>query len=229
MKKIELVICILLSCLLKSHSQTNLSIVNLKCEYETNPIGIDTRQPRLSWQLMSDQRAQSQSAYRILIADNPENLAKNNGNIWDTKKIRSDKSIQVEYAGAPLQSTKRYYWKIKVWNQSGQESDWSEAAFWQMGLPDSTDWGAARWISMPELDESKYKGLDTKAIHEKIKNLLPQFRKDFEVTKPVKSATAFVSGLGQFDLRLNGRKVSDHFLDPGWTNYEKYSYYITFH
>ena len=227
MRKIKWVICILI-CGLESFGQTNLSIVNLRCEYENNPLGIETGNPRLAWQIKSNQRSQLQSAYRVLIADNPEKLANNKGNIWDTKKIKSDQSIQIEYSGTSLQPTRKYYWKVKVWNQSGQESDWSETAWWQMGLPDSTDWGNARWISMPDLDESKYTGMGKKAIHEKTKSLLPQFRKDFDVTKPVKNATAFVSGLGHFDLRMNGKKVSDHFLDPGWVNYEKHSYYVTF-
>jgi len=228
MKKVGLLICLLAECIAISYSQTDLSVVNLKCEYEINPIGIETKQPRLSWQLKASLRNQLQSAYQILVADSPDQLATDKGNIWDSKKVKSDQSIQIEYKGVPLQSAKKYFWKVKIWNQSEVASNWSDISSWQMGLMTPADWENARWISMPELDESKYAGMDKKAIHEKTKNLLPQFRKSFEVTKSIKNATAFISGLGNFDLHLNGQKVGDHFLDPGWTNYEKYVYYITF-
>jgi hypothetical protein len=184
--------------------------------------------PRLSWQLVSGLRNQSQSAYQVLVADNPDDLVSDKGNTWDSKKININQSIQIEYQGKKLVSNKKYYWKVKVWDQDGNPSNWSATAWWQMGLLSKSDWGEASWITMSELDLTNYKNLGVKEIQAKTKNTLPQFRKDFKIGRPVKNAVAFISGLGQFEMSLNGEKVGDHFLDPGWTTYEKYSLYITF-
>ncbi|MDP4275095.1 MAG: family 78 glycoside hydrolase catalytic domain [Bacteroidota bacterium] len=208
--------------------QNALSTSHLTCEYQTNPSGIDALHPRLSWQLKSDFRNQRQSAYQILVADSPEKLSAGQGNIWDSRIVKSSHSIQIEYAGKPLQAAGKYYWKVKVWNQDHKASAWSETASWQMGLLVKSDWGNARWITLSELDMARYTGLTVDSIQNKVKNILPQFRKDFKILKPVKSAIAFVSGLGQFDMFLNGQKVGDHFMDPDWSNYEKYCYYVTF-
>lgn len=208
--------------------QKELSVINLKCEYESNPIGIETLKPRFSWQIVSDLRKQTQSAFQILVANNLDDLTSDNGNIWDTKKTNSGQLMQIEYHGKTLIANQKYYWKVKVWNQKGSASDWSAIATWQMGLLSKSDWGEAHWITMPELDLTDYKNLGIKEIQNKTENILPLFRKDFKVGKPVKNATAYISGLGQFEISLNGDKVGDHFLDPGWTTYEKYSLYATF-
>jgi alpha-L-rhamnosidase len=228
MKKIKLCLLLIIFGFLFANSQSLITVSSLKCEYETNPIGIESSQPRLSWILSSTARNQVQTACSIMVASSPEKLRANIGDLWDSKILKTSQSIQMEYAGKPLQPASTYYWKVKVWDNAGKESAWSETASWQMGLLSPSDWGKASWISLPILDQTQYAGLDKKTILEKVKNILPQFRKDFTVDKPIKNATAFISGLGNFVLKLNGQKVSDHFLDPGWTNYEKYSFYVTF-
>ncbi|HEY4789481.1 MAG TPA: alpha-L-rhamnosidase, partial [Bacteroidales bacterium] len=202
-----LIVLVLLSCFNNSCGQRVITVMNPRCEYEINPLGLETDHPRLSWELASDLKNQTQSAFRIIVADNPETLTSDKGNVWDTKKIKSNESIQVEYQGKQLEPNKKYYWKVKVWNQDSKESDWSETASWQMGLLSRADWGRAQWITMPELNIENYKGLKTADVQAKTRNLLPQFRKEFQSDKQVKYATAYISGLGQFEMSLNGQKV----------------------
>jgi len=208
--------------------QTNIAVSHLTCEYKSNPLGIETKQPRLSWIISASAANTTQTAYQILVADSKEKLQQNEGNIWDSKKVVSSQSIQVAYKGALLLAAKKYYWKVKVWNHQNIASSWSDINSWQMGLPSMKDWGEAKWITMDIFNEAKYPSLDSAVKVVALRSIAPQFRKDIVVKKAVKNATAFVCGLGQFELRLNGNKVSDHFLDPGWTTYEKYSLYVPF-
>ncbi len=208
--------------------QSKLSVGSLTCEYNTNPLGIESLQPRLSWIIESSIANTTQTAYQILVSDSKEKLLKDEGSVWDSKKVASNQSIQVQYKGLPLSSAKKYYWKVKVWNQDNIVSGWSTIATWQMGLLSANDWSNVKWITMDVLDESKYPSLDSALKVESLRSISPQFRKDILIKKPIKSATAFVCGLGQFEMNINGKKVSDHFLDPSWTTYEKYSLYVPF-
>ncbi len=122
-----------------------LTVKYLRCEYRVNPLGIDVVQPRLSWTLESQQRAQAQSAYQILVAGSEENLRQNKGDIWDSGKVESDRSNQVVYEGKPLQSRMYCYWKVRVWDKEGKVSAWSEPAMWTVGLLGPDDW-QAQWI-----------------------------------------------------------------------------------
>ena len=220
----------LISCGQKISS--NLQATKLACEWNDAPIGVESQTPVLSWQILSDSRNVQQSAYHILVADCPERLIAGEGNCWDSGKTRSNNSLQIYYAGIPLVSSKTYYWKLKIWDNHGNESEWSEPSFWQMGLLSDDDWKGAKWIALNELPEEKrvvpgihYKGPDELGD---MKNTPPMFRREFAVEKNLKQATAFVSGLGHFEMSLNGKKVGDHFLDPAWTNYDQYAMYVTF-
>jgi len=233
MKKILFIILLCLSigsC--NQKTQYHLIVKNLTCEYTHNPSGIETLSPALGWQIESDGRNALQTAYRILVADNPEHLTAGERNCWDSGKVRSDNSLQVFYNGIPLNSATTYYWKVKVWDNHGNESEWSKPAEWQMGLLSKSDWKGAQWIALQELPAEKkvvpgIHGRGPDSLGD-MKNILPIFRREFSVQKPLKCATAFVSGLGHFEISLNGKKVGDHFLDPGWTAYEKYALYVTF-
>ncbi|MEI6780904.1 MAG: hypothetical protein WCQ21_08305 [Verrucomicrobiota bacterium] len=120
-------------------------VANLRCEYRENPLGIDAAAPRLSWVMTSDRRGERQTAYRVLVASTPDLLAKDRGDLWDSGKVESDRSIQVEYAGKPLGSQMRCHWKVRVWAKDGKPCRWSKPAFWSMGLLEPSDW-QARWI-----------------------------------------------------------------------------------
>jgi alpha-L-rhamnosidase len=133
-------------------SAPTLSAAELKCEYKTNPLGLDVAKPRLSWVLRSsdsDARGQAQSAYQILVASSADSLAADKGDLWDTGKVASDETIQIPYAGKPLASNQRAFWKVKVWNGPGDAGRWSEPAFFSAGLLQPTDW-KAKWIGYDE-------------------------------------------------------------------------------
>ena len=153
---------------------------------------------------------------------------KNRGNIWDSGIVKSGQSIQLEYAGLPLISEKKYFWKVKIINQSGKETGWSEIANWQMGLLAASDWDNAQWISyfnlpnsmrlVPGIHSLSGDHLGEKAI---ARSIVPLFRKEFTVEKKIKKATLYISGLGHYEATINGQKVGESFLAPGWTDYDK--------
>jgi hypothetical protein len=207
-----------------------LSVANLKCENRINPLGIESPSPKLSWELQSDQHNIMQTAYRILVADNPKSLQNASGNIWDSKKVASDASIQVAYSGKKLLPTKTYYWKVMVWDNKGNVSAWSKEGIWQMGLPTAADWKGAQWIAYEKLPDSNKVILPGSEMKDKYNgnNILPLLRKGFAINKPVDKATLFICGLGHFEASLNGNKIGDHFLDPGWTKYDKQALYVPF-
>ncbi len=220
---------------------------HLLCENKADAGCIDNAKPGLSWQLSSVPvgatfrhirsreglfRNIRQTAYRIIVADDPAFLAEGRGNVWDSKKVASDQSIQVGYAGGKLEAAKKYWWRVMVWDNRGHVSAWSKAASWQMGLLDKADWHGASWIGYDALPDS---GRMVPAVAgewnkrwDGVHDVLPLLRKQFDVRKSVRSATVYICGLGQFRLDLNGEKVGDHFLDPGWTKYDQHALYVAF-
>ncbi len=207
-----------------------LQIADVRCENKVNPLGVDITAPRLSWKLNSSERNVNQTAFRILVADDFLKLRKNIGNIWDSKKRNSSSSIQVSFNGKALQSAKTYYWKVMIWDNKHNQSQWSQTASFQMGLLDPSDWKGAKWIAYEKLPDSLVYSLVTDKKVDKISgsNVLPLLRKNFTVKKKVKKASAFISGLGHFELSINGKKAGDHFLDAGWTKYDREALYVTF-
>jgi len=137
-----------------SFAGTPLTLANLRCEYKSNPIGMDVAQPRLSWELVSAERGTVQAAYQIRVAVSTANLAKNKLT-WDSGKKISDASTQVVYQGPSLQTGQRYYWQVQVSDNHGRNSAWSEPAYWEMGLLQPSDW-KARWVT-PNLQEDPAK------------------------------------------------------------------------
>ena len=124
-------------------------VTDLRCEYLKDPLGIDVAKPRLSWKIViSKQRGVRQTAYQILVASTPELLAKDKGDLWDSGKVESDRSIQVEYAGKPLESETGCHWKVRVWDQN-QKATWSDAAMFLTGKIRADDWRGT-WIG-PDL------------------------------------------------------------------------------
>ena len=181
-----------------------LKIVNLKTEYKTNPIGLAVQNPCLSWELVSDKRDVMQLAWQLVWASCAADL--DSERAFDSGKITSGQSINIEYPGSKLQSGQRVYWKVKVWSNQGDESDWSEPAYWEMGLLHESDW-KAQWIE-PDLQEDY-----------SVSNPCPYLRKEFPAAKEIKKATVYVTSRGLYELSINGQKVSDHLFTPGWTSY----------
>lgn len=186
-------------------------VAELRCELLINPQGIDVQQPRLSWKIKSSDRAVVQTGYHVLVASSLENLNNNIGDLWDSGHSPSSNSISVYYAGKGLGSGADAYWKVKVYSNKG-ESAWSAPASWSMGLLHYKDW-AGRWIGFDD-----YQQTDNKASGQLSARY---FRKEFALRKPVKKATAYVMGLGLYELYLNGKKVGDQVLAPSPTDYTK--------
>ncbi|MGC9942909.1 MAG: family 78 glycoside hydrolase catalytic domain [Verrucomicrobiota bacterium] len=202
-------------------SQAALAPGNLECEYHFDPLGIDAVPPRLTWQVESKDRDQHQTAYEILVASDEKSLQQNLGNVWDSGKIASDQTFNVEYAGKPLSSREVCFWKVKVWDQSGAASDWSPPARWSMGLLNSNDWQAS-YISYRDMTPvyTNRNGLFLPAAR--------QYRKEFVAPKQIQRATIYATALGIYELHLNGHRVGDAVFAPGWTDYRQRAYYQTY-
>lgn len=196
-------ISLLLSLTIPAFAQ--LAVQNLKTEDRANPIGLDIAKPRFSWQISSDKRNTMQTAYEIHVADNPGALGK--GNAWNSGKRMSDQSVFVSYEGTALKSAATYYWQVRVWDNYGRASKWSEPQQWQMGLLQAGDW-KAQWIKPGFMEDT-------------VNRPSPLFRKTFPLNKKVKSATAFVTAQGLYEAFINGSRVGDAYLTPGWTSYNK--------
>ena len=220
--------CVLLfACGCGACEHSDIRVTGLRCEYRVDPLGIDVVKPRLSWVLQSSRRGQKQTAYRILVASSAENLEENKGDLFDTGKVESEQSVHVEYTGTPLKSRMRCYWKVKAWDKDGKGSAWSESAKWSMGLLKQSDWGA-QWIG-PAADANEARVAD-EAFRANRPPLLPApfLRKTFRIQGQVRRATVYVTGLGLYELRLNGKRVGDHILAPEITVYNKRVQYQTY-
>jgi len=212
---------------LSAHAQ-EIRLVNLRCAYRVDPSGVDGR-PFLSWELQSSKRGVRQSAYRILVSTDSVSLLRDSGNYWDSDRRASDSSIGVRYAGPALSAGRTYYWKVMVWDNARRDSSrWSHCASWQTGLWSAADWDGARWIGYDRIPDSAIllPGQRRTGKTGPGRDVLPILRKSFGIDKPVVRATIFISGLGQFELRCDGEKVGDHFLDPGWVAYDKSALYV---
>ena len=192
-----------------------VSVGTLSVEYKQNPIGIDVAKPRLSWQLRSERRNVHQTAYEIQVAATESELAAGRKLIWDSTKITSDDSVNRIYDGPALKSGQRYFWHVRVWDDSATASGWSEAGYFEMGLLSATDW-KANWIE-PDLKEDVSKSQPS-----------PLLRGRFKVNGAVRSARAYVTSHGLYELHLNGQRVGDQLFTPGWTSYHKRLQYQTY-
>jgi alpha-L-rhamnosidase len=189
--------------------KANFEVTDLRCEYLIHPVGVESTATRLSWKMSSKRSGSAQSAYRIMAATSEELLLKETPDLWDTRMTRSDQSIQIPYLGKPLTSGMKVYWKVQLRNEQHYTSAWSPIASWEMGLLKAEDW-KAKWIGAPETINPN-----------KLKLPAPLFRKEVTLSKKIKQARAYVSGLGYYEFYLNGKKVGDHVLSPNQTNYDK--------
>jgi alpha-L-rhamnosidase len=198
-------------------AQSSVTVSQLTTEYGHDPLGIGVAQPRLSWQLSSPKRAQKQTAYEIIVASSLSVLAQSRGDVWDSGKVTSSQSLNVTYAGPALASRTRYYWEVRIWDGQGLASAWSTPNWWETALLSAADWGAAQWIGPPV---TAAPGATVYA---------PMLRKEFTAAAgAITRARAYITGLGDYTLDINGHKVGDRLLDPAWTQYEKTVLYATY-
>jgi alpha-L-rhamnosidase len=187
-----------------------LSTKNLLTENKSNPIGIDNLSPRFSWQIFSTNRNIKQTAYEIKIVA----VTKNKLNHWSSGKISSNQSVQVNYTGPALVSNTQYQWQVRVWDQSNAAAEWSAIASFQTGFLSATDW-KAKWISPGYTEDS-------------VLRPSPLFRKSFASKAKIQSATLYITAHGLYEAQINGKRVGDAYLTPGWTAYQKRTQYQTY-
>ncbi|MEP6684089.1 MAG: family 78 glycoside hydrolase catalytic domain [Parafilimonas sp.] len=205
MKKIHTLIVFFLLLELSGHAQ--LKCEKLLTENLKNPIGIGVLHPEFSWQITSGKRNIMQTAYEI-------KLMLNKQTVWSSGKVNADSSVHVAYKGDALQSNKKYQWQVKVWNNYNEASAWSEPAFFQTALLNASDW-KAKWIEPGYVEDS-------------VTRPSPLFRKEFSSTKKIVAATAFITAHGLYEANINGQKIGDAYLTPGWTSYKTRLQYQTY-
>ncbi|OYV04511.1 MAG: glycoside hydrolase family 78, partial [Verrucomicrobiales bacterium VVV1] len=187
--------------------------LGLGCDGMTEPLAA-TAAPRLSWRLESAERGQIQTAWQILVASSAELLAKDKGDLWDSGKTVSGRTLSVTYAGSSLSSGGRYHWKVRCWDGGDLASAWSKPSVMEIAPLAPGDWHGARWIddgrANPTRDEDFYQP-----------DPAPLLRHEFTLTKPVLRARLHVAGLGFCLPSLNGSRLADQVLDPPWTPFDK--------
>ena len=199
-----------------SFSGYSKSIVNtLKCDYHVNPIGIGVAQPQLSWQIVAEENNFTQQAYEIRVAEKVENLSKMSKLVWTSGKVNSSESVNVTYGGTPAKSGQRLWWQVRIWDTKSKATSWSEPAYWEAGLLNASDW-KANWIRLGQEPDNL------------ISRPSQYFRKEFSLAKKIKTARVYVSALGLYELRLNGKKVGNDLFTPGWTSYKTRIQYQTY-
>ena len=204
--------------------ESTLRPVDLRCEYLKSPLGIDRTSPRLSWKLQAalhGKRGLRQTSFQILVAATVDSLGAGKGDLWDSGRVVSDESTNVIYAGRPLESRQQCWWKVRIWDQDGQLSEWSEPSMWSMGLLHVNNW-LAQWIGLDGEDQTQPEDPARTRLCARM------LRREFQTRQQIKRATVYLSGLGFFDLYINGTKVGDHIMDPALTEYSKRILYLTF-
>ena len=200
--------------------RAQITVGGLTVEGLKDPLGIDVKEPRLSWVIKSEEKNTMQQAYRILVASSPQKLKDGDGDLWDSGKIESDSAHNIQYKGQALNNKDEVYWKVKVWTNHG-EPIWSEPAYWSMGIMDYADWKSTRWVgfdhAFPWDSVSKFSRLSARYL-----------RKEIDLQKKIKDAKVYIMGLGLYELYINGQKIGNQVLAPVPTDYTKNVKYNVF-
>jgi alpha-L-rhamnosidase len=186
---------------------------NLRCEYRTNPLGLDITAPRFSWHVSDPRRGAVQSAYQILAATDLHVLKKDQGTVWDSGKVDSDQSVHVVYGGPALESGHRYFWKVRTWDAGGKPLPYSEPAWWEMGILNPNEW-TARWIAAPEPPRAEVPDMKGQWIWhptEKGEKAKAFFRAPFDIPADAKATSATIRATADDShvVFVNGRKLGD--------------------
>lgn len=212
--------------LFTSRSEAGIVPARLRCENLENPQVIDVLKPRLSWVNFAEEgeRGQVQTAWEVRVAGSKEKLLNAQADLWNSGKVNNNQSVNVIYDGRPLTSRQDCWWQVRTWDNSGKVSEWSEPAFWSMGLLNPGEW-KAQWIGAPWQGEEPIpdpvRGEDRQSVLKELPPPAPLLRKQFNISKQIARARAYVTGLGYFEFYVNGAKVSDDVLVPNQTNYGK--------
>ena len=208
-----LMLTLLTSC---SASELVKAPVQLRCQYMDHPMGLSTEAPFFSWWMISDEEDHYQSAYQILVGLDSVEVERGDNLLWDSGKETAGHEIQVVYGGPALSPVTRYYWKVRIWDQNGNISDYSNIHWWETG----PEW-SAEWISD---DSAPFDQPETYFED----HPSPLLRKSFDLKEKPTEARLFISGLGYYESFVNGQKIGSSVLDPGWTNYDKRTLYSAY-
>ncbi|WP_163539909.1 alpha-L-rhamnosidase [Gracilibacillus sp. YIM 98692] len=185
-----------------------LEVYDVRCEYQQNPIGIDVREPRISWKLRSDQRNVKQASYQLQVAKD-EKFA---DIIWDSQQVASDENLHIVLSDIDFHSRTRYFVRVKATDKNGNVSEWSDITFFEFGLVDASEW-QANWITPP---------IDING------EPCPKLATTFSTKGKVKRARIYATALGLYELQLNGQRVGEDYFTPGWTSYQSRLQYQTY-
>ncbi|HOW85327.1 MAG TPA: family 78 glycoside hydrolase catalytic domain [Candidatus Aminicenantes bacterium] len=208
---------------------TPLPPTRLRCEYLAEPCGLDTPAPRFFWRVESRERGDRPTAVQVLVSSDPDLLRNGRGDLWDTGRIEPPAAGPgLEYAGGPLASCARYFWKVRWWDREGRPSPWSEPASFVTGFLRPGDWQAG-WIGAARTTEFRTRGtvLLGQPGPDETQYCAVYLRREFALRGRPALAMIFISGLGHYELRLNGARVGTSVLDPGWTDYRKKALYAS--
>lgn len=186
-----------------------MKAVALRCEYLTNPCGIEMLEPRLMWRIEDERPGACQTAYRIRVASAPEKLDQKAPDLGDSGKVASDATVNVPYEGPALRSGQTAYWRVQTWDADEAPGEDSETACWEMGLLSRQDWRTAQWIGAG-LTGDRHTSAPC-----------PYLRRSFTLDGTVSSARLYITALGLYEATLNGKPVSDSVFSPGWTGYRR--------
>lgn len=202
---------------------------DLRCEYLANPWGLDRPRPRFFWRLNHPERGQAQTAFQLLVSSDRSKLLDETGDLWDSGKIISEQNYHAAYGGHPLASFTRYYWQVRWWDRNDRVSPFSDIAWFETAALKSADW-QAKWISMAQPEQFRSNAIiilgQNMGEYYQVKAVY--LRKEFKTAGQIKSARAYISGLGYYELRINGQKVGDRVLDPAQTDYRQMAPYSSY-
>jgi alpha-L-rhamnosidase len=208
---LALICGIILSC---GQSDDRIVPTELRCEYQTEPIGIDVSTPRFGWRLFDPGhvRGQAQTAYHILVASRLDKLTEADADVWNSGKINSSQSVLTPFGGKELRSSSAYFWKVQVYDKYDTPSEWSEPARFVTGILDPDEWDKAAWIRHPDAPRIKH----------------IWFRKNLTLDADASNVFIHVASLGHHELYVNGQKADDRVLAPALTNFDKRVFYVTY-
>jgi len=206
--------------------------IELTCEYLTCPLGVEEPHPRLSWINRSDRRGMRQTAWQVLVSEHKQKLLPGLAEMWDSGRVSSDQSALNAYAGKPLQSGRRYWWRVRTWDEQHRAGEWSQPAYWEMGLLKESDWQPAKWIGFGagvHPSATAARPVQTATMHQPkmVKSFVsPLLRRNVDIAKPIIRARMYVCGVGYCCLFINNKRVGHARLDPAMTTYDVRSFYV---
>lgn len=210
-----------------------LHAADLRCEHLFRPQGLNTRQPRFTWALEGKGRNRRQSAFRIVAGTDGDAVASGQGDWWDTGKVASDEALLIPWAGRALRSDIEIWWAVQVWDEKDDSWGMSRPVSFRTGLMEASDW-KAKWISRQLVPPGgRFPPQDTVYDNPYWARPADHYRREFDVARKVRRATAYATALGLYEIYINGEKLGDQRLAPGWTDFhtrvEYQSYDATAH